>query len=349
MDKTVNASTNLLAANQKLEFVCPRCKKDLHSHDNKFHCVACKSDYPIIAGIPDFRIFEDPYLTFEEDSSRTQIVLDAIDKYPLRELLTYYWSFSDVTPPYLREKFVENAMRGESRGKRLFDLILNNKKSAKSFIEIGCGTGNLLTTAVQNVDHVVGTDIAMRWLHLSRRRFQDMGLEVPALVCCCAEALPFKENSFDSAIMASTFEFLKQPDEALQELSRTMTSDGHAVINTVNRFSLTTNPYAHLWGVGFLAKSLQIKYVRKRRDASFENITLFSFRNIKKTTKKYFAQIKIELADISDKTLNTLPIKSQALVKLYRILKKIPLLNYLLKQVTPEWDIHLKNPIKVKR
>ncbi|VAW92781.1 hypothetical protein MNBD_GAMMA23-350 [hydrothermal vent metagenome] len=350
MEKTVAsisgiAAPELLPANQKLEFVCPLCKEDLTTTSTHYHCRPCKREYPVVAGIPDFRVFPDPYLDFDEDRSRTQIVLDALEQYPLRELLTYYWSYSDVTPPLLRAKFVDNAMRGESRGQRLFDLITNDgEKRPSRFIEIGCGTGNLLATAAMHIEHPVGTDIAMRWLHLSRRRFMDKGLEVPALVCCCAEYLPFKPHSFDAAIMASTFEFLRNPEEALIELKRTLTQDGSCLINTVNRFSLTNNPYAHLWGVGFLPKAWQIKYVRKRRDASFENITLHSYNRMKKTAALSFNNVDIALADISDKTLATLPARTKLLVKIYRLLKKLPIIQQLLKQIAPEWDVRLSSP-----
>ncbi len=350
MEKTVNSKSEisppeLLPANQKLDFVCPLCKGSLTTTHSHFQCQPCQRNYPVVAGIPDFRIFPDPYLDFEEDRARTQIVLDALEQYPLRELLTYYWSYSDVTPPLLRAKFVDNAMRGESRGQRLFDLITNDgKKLPTRFIEIGCGTGNLLATAARHVEQPVGTDIAMRWLHLSRRRFMDRGMDVPALVCCCAEYLPFKPQSFDAAVMASTFEFLKNPKDALAELKRTLTYDAHCLINTVNRFSLTNNPYAHLWGVGFLPKTWQVKYVRKRRDASFENITLYSYRQMKKVAAVSFNKVDITLADVSDKTLATLPLRTRLLVKIYRGLKKIPVMRLLLKQISPEWDVKLSNP-----
>lgn len=347
MEKTIISVPELLPATRKLDFVCPLCKKDLTTTSTHFHCQPCKRDYPVVAGIPDFRIFPDPYLDFDEDRARTQIVLDAIDKYPLRELLTYYWSYSDVTPPLLRAKFVDNAMRGESRGIRLFDLITKDGSNLPTrFIEIGCGTGNLLVTAAKHCKQTVGTDIAMRWLHLSRRRFMDMGLEVPALVCCCAEFLPFKPDSFDTAVMASTFEFLKSPDDSLVELKRILNHDGKCLINTVNRFSLTNNPYAHLWGVGFLPKKWQVKYVRKRRDASFENITLYSYNRMKKTSAISFNNVDIALADISDKTLATLPARTKFLVKTYRILKKLPIIRQLLKQISPEWDVQLSHPKK---
>jgi len=335
----------LLPANQKLNFVCPLCKGELTTTETQFHCLPCKRDYPVESGIPDFRIFEDPYLTFKEDRDRTQIVLQALDKYPLRELLTYYWSYSDVTPPLLRAKFVENAMQGEVRGQRVFDLVTNDGADIpERLVDIGCGTGNFLAIAAKHVKQPIGIDIAMRWLHLSRRRFLDDGLDVPALVCCCAEYLPFKPQSFDAAVVMSTYEFLRSPDEALLELQRTLAVDGRGLINTVNRYSLAKNPYAHLWGVGFLPKAWQVAYVRKRRDASFENISLQSYSQIKRTASLSFEDVEIALADISDSTLSSLPVRTKLMVTIYRLLKSMPLVSSLLKRVAPEWDVHLGHP-----
>ena len=335
----------LLPANQKLDFVCPLCKGALTSSSTHFHCQPCERDYPVESGIPDFRVFPDPYLSFTEDHDRTQIVLEALDRFPLRELLTYYWSFSDVTPPVLRAKFVENAMQGEARGQRVFDLVSQQgTQIPERLVDIGCGTGNFLAIAARHVKQPIGVDIAMRWLHLSRRRFLDDRLEVPALVCCCAEYLPFKPQSFDVAVMASTLEFLRSPEQALAELKRTLDSEGVCWINTVNRFSLAKNPYAHLWGVGFLPKSWQVAYVRKRRDASFENITLHSYNHLKKIATQSFDDVDIALADISNDTLITLPVRTRVLVQIYRILKSLPVIRMLLKQVSPEWDVCLSQP-----
>jgi len=109
--------------------------------------------------------------------------------------------------------------------KRLAERLDYIKINPKHALDIGCGTGNFLAIAARHVEQPIGVDIAMRWLHLSRRRFLDDGLEVPALVCCCAEYLPFKPELFDAAVIASTFEFLRSPEEALIELKRTLDAD----------------------------------------------------------------------------------------------------------------------------
>tara|TARA_R110001583_G_scaffold38515_2_gene124495 strand:+ start:21996 stop:23030 length:1035 start_codon:yes stop_codon:yes gene_type:complete len=335
----------LLPSNQKLEFICPACKGELTTSSIDYQCLSCGLNFPVIAGIPDFRIFPDPYLSFSEDRDRTKIILNKLNELSLKELLIYYWSYSDVTPPLLREKFVTNALNGEARGQRLFDLLTkNNTNIPTRLIDIGCGTGNFLAVAAKYIQQPIGIDIAMRWLHLSRQRFIDKGLEVPALVCCCAEHLPFKAESFDMAVMASTFEFLQDENLALKELSRVINVSGTVMINTVNRFSLAKNPYAHLWGVGFLPKAWQISYVRQRQNASFENISLHSYQQVKDLSYQAFNQVDIALADVNEQTLSRLPNQTRCLIYLYRFLKKIPIITILLKQIAPEWDIRLTSP-----
>jgi len=335
----------LLPSNEKLEFICPACKGELATSSIDYQCFSCCLNFPVIDGIPDFRLFPDPYLNISEDTERTKIVLNKLNQLSLKDLLIYYWSHSDVTPPLLRDKFVANALNGEARGQRLFDLLTKNSTDIpKRLIDVGCGTGNFLAVAANYVQQPIGIDIAMRWLHLSRRRFMDKGLEVPALVCCCAEHLPFKTESFDMAVMASTFEFLRDEELALKELNRVINIKGTVLINTVNRFSLAKNPYAHLWGVGFLPKPWQIKYVRKRQNASFENISLHSYQQVRELSLSAFNQVNIELADVNEQTLSQLPTRTKYLIYLYRTLKKMPFMTILLKQITPEWDIRLTSP-----
>jgi uncharacterized protein YbaR (Trm112 family) len=82
-----------------LPLVCPQCRGPLTTGDDSLHCHACPRTFPIHAGIPDLRVFADPYLSVEEDGERTDRVLQALDRLPLPELLRYYWSLSDITPP----------------------------------------------------------------------------------------------------------------------------------------------------------------------------------------------------------------------------------------------------------
>jgi len=308
-------------------------------------CSSCKKKYPRHDGIPDFRVFPDPYLDFEEDRKRTEIVLAGLKRHNLESLLKYYWSFSDITPEFLRRNFIRSALLGEQRAQRIVRLLengtFNEPVVAASVLEIGCGTGNFLTVAVQHYKQVIGIDIAMRWLHASRRRFMDSHLPVSPLVCCCAEYLPFPDGMFDLIVTSSTLEFARDPSKVLSECARVLKANGSLLLNTVNRFSLARDPYAYLWGVGFLPRAWQARYVQWWRNASYENIRLLSFRKLNKMAAKYFAIREFVPTDIDDQALSQFSRFVRLQVHIYRRLKRLPLFAFLLKWVGPGWDAKL--------
>jgi ubiquinone/menaquinone biosynthesis C-methylase UbiE len=188
---------------------------------------------------------------------------------------------------------------------------------------------------------VIGTDIAMRWLHVSRRRFMDRGLPIPPLVCCCAEHLPFPDGTFDLAVCSATLEFTRNQDQTLSECARALCRGGSLYLSTVNRFSIAQNPYVYLWGVGFLPRNWQARYVRWRRDASYENINLLSLGELRRMARKYFSAIEVGLPDIDDESLKQLPLFTRFQVGAYRIFKRLPLFRQMLKWFGPQWDVKL--------
>lgn len=338
---------NILPALQTVRFVCPLCHGELQVLNESYECEECKKEYSLHGGIPDFRVFPDPYLNFQQDKERTDIVLAGLNKLNLKDLLEYYWSFSDITPEDLRKKFISSVMRGEERARHTLKIFENGtfKKpvAGKKVLEIGSGTGNFLAVAAGHYAQVTGIDIAMRWLHVSRRRFMDKGLPVPPLVCCCAEYLPFPNDSFDLVTMTSTLEFVKDQAKALSECSRTLKDDGALYINSVNRFALTRDPYAYLWGVGILPRSLQEKYVRWRKDATYKTKTL-SYNELNRLGRSEFSSIEFALPDIESSVLQQFSAITKLQVYIYRFLKNLPVFSLVFKHVGPGWDVLLRNP-----
>lgn len=330
---------------QDLTFVCPLCRGPLESSPDAFACGPCARGYPLHDGIPDFRVFPDPYLGLEEDRARTQAVLDALHRYDLAGLLEHYWSLSDITPPDLRRRFIRGALQGEAKARRFLRLLdaaePPGAPAPQSVIEIGSGTGAFLAAASHRFPRVVGVDIAMRWLHLSRRRFLDRGLPAPALVCACAEALPFPDGAFDLAFTAATLEFTRDPARALGECARVLAPRGRLLLNTSNRFSLATEPHVDLWGVGFLPRRWQVPYVRWRRGVDFAKIRPLSLRELRRLAAPLFAARDIAPADAADETVAELPALKRAQVAVYRRVNRSRLLRPLLLRIAPEWDVRL--------
>ena len=330
---------------QDLTFVCPLCRGPLASSPDAFACGPCGRRYPLHDGIPDFRVFPDPYLGFEEDRARTEAVLEALHRYDLPGLLEHYWSLSDITPPDLRRRFIRGALQGEAKARRFLRVLDEPAPSGaapvQSVIEIGSGTGAFLAVASERFPRVVGVDIAMRWLHLSRRRFLDRGLPAPLLVCACAEALPFPDGAFDLAFTAATLELTRDPGQAMGECARVLGPGGRLLLNTSNRFSLASEPHVHLWGVGFLPRRWQVPYVRWRRGVDFSKIRPLSLGKLDRLAAPFFPARQVTPADAADETVAGLPAPQRAQVAVYRRLKKSRLLRPLLLRFAPEWDARL--------
>src|SRR5262245_13484694 len=84
----------LLPSLHGLPLVCPLCRGGLDVRDDGYRCAPCGRDYPVHGGIPDFRVFSDPYLDFREDHDRTEFVLEALERHDFAALLEAYWGRS---------------------------------------------------------------------------------------------------------------------------------------------------------------------------------------------------------------------------------------------------------------
>ena len=337
---------NLLPSLREIDFVCPLCRGALDILENGYHCAACQKDYLLHDGIPDFRVFPDPFLNFQEDYERTEIVLAGLEKYGLEKLLEYYWSFSDITPEDLRPKFIRSVRLGAEKARRTLELFENGMFKqpirAKRVLEIGSGTGTFLAPATEKFEQVVGIDIAMRWLHVSRRRFMDLGIDAPPLICCCAENLPFADDSFDLIVANSTIEFVSDQARVFAECSRLLVENGAMYINSVNRFALARDPYAYLWGIGFLPRSLQARYVFWRSEAHYENTKTLSYREFNQLAKDHFSAKEFVLADVAPAALQQFSPMTRLQIRVYQFLKQLPLVSSLFKWIGPGWDILLR-------
>jgi ubiquinone/menaquinone biosynthesis C-methylase UbiE len=329
-------------------FACPLCQAPLlqPSFGEYYCCQTCKKEYPSCAGVPDFRVFPDPFFSVEEDQRRSELILGELDRRDFSQLLEYYWSLSEITPPLLRRKFVRSALLGEDRAQRILtsfeDGTFRTPVKARRVLDVGSGSGNFLIVAAQHFSQVIGIDIGMRHLQMGRRRFIDRGVPVPALACCCAECLPFPDGYFDLIVMSSTLEFVRDQEKVLSECVRTLAPGGALYIQTVNRYSIARDPYAYLWGVGFLPRTWQPGYVRWRRQAIYSHIKTISLRELKRLTADQFRHREIALPDVQASVLSHFEFTTRLQIRVYKALRSSPILRDLLSAVGPGWEVLLR-------
>jgi ubiquinone/menaquinone biosynthesis C-methylase UbiE len=99
-------------------------------------------------------------------------------------------------------------------------------------LEIGVGSGRFAVPLKINY----GIDISFALLKIAQAR----GINV---ICADALKLPFKDSSFDYALIAFTICFLKKPLKALIETNRVLKKDGHVIIAFIDRESFLGKYY----------------------------------------------------------------------------------------------------------
>ncbi len=326
-----------------VRLVCPQCRAALREEAGAATCTRCRRRYARHHGILDLRLLPDPYLGIEADRARADEVLAVLDGKALPELLEHYWSLSDTTPPTLRRAFAEDARRAPGRARRVLDRMQEDglPLARCRLLDVGSGTGALLAEAHGSVGDAVGLDIALRWLHVSRRRFRDRGLPAPPLVCAGAEHLPFDDASFDVVTATGLLEFTPDLDRALAECARVLRPGGRAYLDAVNRFSLASEPHVRLWGVGWLPRSLQAAYVRGRGRGDFANLRLLSGRELERAAAAHFAGRRLEPMAVPDELVSTLSPVLRLGARAYRALRGLGSTRGLLCRLGPGWEVTL--------
>ncbi len=279
-----------------LPFCCPLCKGVLSAEPEvqpqRYRCAACARDYPVVLGIPDFRVFPDPYIDYAADHAKGERLAAEANTMSFARLVERYWEMTPDVPRQLVPRYVRHALGGVERGRSSLQAVRQASAALgvqlapqRYFLEIGCGTGGFLIAAAQQYDQVVGIDIAFRWLILARKRVEEavqQGDLSPAqaariqIVCCCAEHLPFPDQGFDLVVASDVIEHTAQQEQLLRQSRHALRPGGLLFIATPNRLSLTPEPHVQVWGVGFLPRAWMQPYVRLVRGIPYEHIRLLS-------------------------------------------------------------------------
>lgn len=109
-----------------------------------------------------------------------------------------------------------------SRLLKLIDLHL--ERPPERFLDIGCGTGNLLVSLAERfpASQPFGIDLAF---NMARTAAANSGQNV-VVINGNAEELPFAESIFDLIVSASTFQWVKNLDLCLAECFRALKVGG---------------------------------------------------------------------------------------------------------------------------
>jgi SAM-dependent methyltransferase/peptidoglycan/xylan/chitin deacetylase (PgdA/CDA1 family) len=214
---------------------------------------------PRIAGIADLRCTGDRYLNLHEERAKAQRLAEIAQRTDLETLASAYYAMTPDVGARDRSRFLTHIHGAEARGEALVSLVL----PSGPVLEIGSGTGGLLVAAARKKLEIVGSDIALRWLVLARRRLCDRGLDVP-LVATDGVRLPWEGGTFATVVADSVVEHLEDPLPALIEWRRVTRPGGRLLLWSPNRYSLAPDPHVGLWGLGLLPPQWVPGYISAR-------------------------------------------------------------------------------------
>jgi ubiquinone/menaquinone biosynthesis C-methylase UbiE/uncharacterized protein YbaR (Trm112 family) len=322
---------------QNIEICCPQCRGELERKcEEALDCIGCGRRFPVLLGIPDLRIFPDPYIGLEEDRAKGLRLAQRFDDFDFRGFVDHYYSITSAVPPHHAREYTRGIIAASPRAEAWLascEATTDGSAGTGALLELGCGTAPLLAAA-RNYVQRVGVDIAFRWLVIAKKRLAEAGEDFP-LICACAEALPFPDATFSRVAADSVIETLHDQSTALREVRRVLRPGGRVYIATPNRFSLGPDPHTKIWAGSWLPKSWTAAMVRRQGGVPpvRQLLSVFNLKRLLSATG--FREIRVFLPGISAGQRAQFSLGIQWLMTAYNCARRLPIIHSLLYLVGP--------------
>ncbi|MFZ5610034.1 MAG: class I SAM-dependent methyltransferase [Pseudomonadota bacterium] len=326
-------------------FVCPSCRQDLEHEKAAYICATCDRRYPILFGIADFRQRGDRYLSLEAERDKARKLYEYGRGATFADLVTYYYAITDDVSPALARRYQAYIHAAPERGRRILDALgvgdeIEDKARPRVLVDVGCGSGGLLLAAASRFEAVVGIDVALRWLVICAKRFEEAGLGA-TLVCAEVGAMPFKQGAFSHALAADLMEHVDAPAMALRAIADGLAPQGRLYLSAANKYSLGPHPSVRLWAIGFLPPPLRRRLVRLLRGVdSLRHVTLLSpWRLARLCRASGLAVVRLAALPVDPQARRGYPPVDRVLMGVYAALLAIWGVRHLLLLVGPAFEM----------
>ena len=325
-------------------FVCPACRGGLAhvgvgGESEAYACAPCARRYPVVLGIADFRLRPDPWIGLDDDREKGRRLAEQSRELDLAGTVRAYWAMTPGTPRERAESFTAFVLDGERRSAEWLDAVERPEPRVADgpWLDVGCGTADLVAVAARRGRTVVGVDIAFRWLVVAKKRLDQAGLSA-TLVCCDGEHLPFADDAFARVVSLGTIEHCLDASALVAEGRRVLRGGGSMQARTVNRYTLR-EPHVGVWGVGFVPRRWADAYVRWRSGQRYLHHRPLSRRELRRRFRSAgFSQVDVRPAGL-------LPADRARLGRLawagglYEIARDLPLVGAGLCWIAPILDV----------
>lgn len=307
----------------ELSLCCPICKGDVARDLRSYRCEACNRQYPVVLGIPDFRVFPDPWIGLEADRMKGTFLDANARDLSFEDFVRFYWAITPDVPPESVERFVRHVILLSDKWEEgLPNLEAELPRRPTAILELGCGTGGFAAVAAGRGYRVVGVDLAFRWLVVAQKRLREVGQDVP-LVCACAEYLPFRDDQFDLVVGEALVEHLRDQEAGLRECRRVGVPGGTLYLRTTNRYSLAPEPHVGVWGVGYLPRRWMEPYVKWVKGVEYPFLRLVSKGELRRLLRRAgFTRTRYSLPRLTRAETSALSTLARVAVRLYGVLRR---------------------------
>jgi SAM-dependent methyltransferase len=310
---------------------CPTCRSSLDSIDTDLCCDPCQVRYPVIHDIPDLRVTRDSWIDLHEDRARSLQAADWVVREGLEATIRHIFRSSRGMDEKQADYRTRQVLAGvEKCDSQCSDWLRPAVEASGIILEIGCGPGQMLAAAATRGCEVVGVDVSMEWLVIARHLVERHGGK-PKLAAGFAERLPLADDSVAAIISLDVIEHVGDQDAYVSELGRVLRPGGFFALSTPNRFSFSPEPHVNVWGVGYLPRSLQARYVKFIRNQSYTFTSLLSVWE----TKRLFSgargfDARIVFPGIPEHEISGFSTPRRRLALIYNWLVEIPLVKLFL-------------------
>lgn len=164
-------------------------------------------------------------------------------------------------------------------------------KKGMKILDVGCGTGNFSIKLAKMGCKVIGIDISEEMLNIAKEKAKKEALDIQFYKMDVYD-LKFEDEYFDGVFSMAAFEFIKEPDKALNEIFRVIKKGGQILVGTINKDSK--------WGELYLSEEFQKKTVFKYADfKTLDDLTKLKSEYLVDTGECLFIPPDIAEEDIS--------------------------------------------------
>lgn len=306
----------------------------------------CGGRFPVVAGIPDLRVGHPDWLDHDKDRYQAETLSAAVPPEDVAGSVEWVFrqrpSWSETMVAHRTSQVLGASDRLRLESSQWLAPLMRDRDL---LLDLGCGPGMLLA-AIGNRRRVAGLDVSLEWLIVAQRLARAAGVE-PDLAAGHAESLPLADESVGAVAALDVLEHVGDQASMLREIDRVLRPGGQLAAATPNRFSLAAEPHVHVWGVGFLSRAWQEKYVEWRTGLPYRFTKLHSWREVRALVTRHTGlHVEIAPPPVPGCELDRFSPRRRVLATAYNHLLRRTTFRLLAREVGPFFHIHARKPVR---